>query len=59
MAILVSDSDVRPARDYVTLWLRLCGFGGPQPSRDNQRADEHANDRRYRVEVEGDVDKLP
>lgn len=42
-------------RDYVTLYLKLCGCAGPQPSLDNPRADEHDRECPYRLEVEGDA----
>lgn len=54
MSILVGED--RPARDYPTLYFRLCGCAGPQPSRDNPRADEHARSCPYRLEVERDAE---
>jgi hypothetical protein len=40
-------------RDYAALYARLCDCAGPQPSRENPRADEHSNECPYRKEVEG------
>jgi hypothetical protein len=33
-------------------WVELCDCGGPQPSLDNPKADEHAGDCKYREAVE-------
>lgn len=57
MAILVGDGG-ETRRDYPALYFRLCKCAGPQPSMNNPRADEHAKECPYRVEVEGDVEKL-
>jgi hypothetical protein len=48
-----------PQRDYPSLYIELCRCAGPQPSLSNPRADEHASDCPYRVEVEGDAEELP
>ncbi len=42
-------------RRLMSLFMQ-CDCGGPQPSRNNPRADEHARECPYRVEVEGNVD---
>ena len=44
------------ARDYITLFTQLCDCAGPQPSRERSRAEEHAADCPYRMEVEGSGD---
>lgn len=54
MAILVSEGS-EGRGDYPTLYFELCRCAGPQPSRSNPRADEHARDCQYRVEVERDA----
>lgn len=43
-------------RDYTSLYIERCDCAGPQPSPEKSRADEHAKDCPYRVEVEGDGD---
>ena len=41
-------------RRLMGLFMR-CGCGGPQPSLGNSRADEHAKECHYRIEVQGGV----
>lgn len=54
MAILVGDDrGGEGRRDYPSLYARLCGCAGPQPSLSNPRLDEHARECPYRREVEG------
>jgi hypothetical protein len=45
-------------RDYPDLYFKLCNCAGPQPSRANTRADEHAKECPYRLEIESDVKNL-
>jgi hypothetical protein len=51
-SLMDGDQEVR---ELTALWLRLCNCGGPQPSRDNPRMEDHLRDCPYRLEVEGDV----
>lgn len=44
----------KTTRDYTSLFIELCDCAGPQPGLNNSRADEHATDCPYRVEVERD-----
>lgn len=46
-----------PSRDYASLYLALCTCGGPQPSRDRSKADEHMTWCAYRQEVEPDAEE--
>lgn len=50
MAVVMTDDD----RDFPTLYVRLCDCGGPQPSLNRHRADEHGRECPYRKEVEGE-----
>ena len=55
----MGEGETEVRRDYPSLYINLCDCSGPQPSLNNSRADEHREDCPYRVEVEGDVEKLP
>lgn len=60
VAVRMDDAkEMRVQRDYPRLYFELCNCAGPQPSRHNARADEHAPECPYRKEVEGDAQKLP
>ena len=53
MAVISNEEDGRAElRKNMELFM-LCTCGGPQPSMNNSRADEHRKDCPYRVEVEG------
>lgn len=52
MAVLMRDGGEESRRDYPSLYIELCCCAGPQPSLSNPRADEHAHDCPYRIEVE-------
>jgi hypothetical protein len=57
MGGLMGDGESRDGgdRDFPSLYMRLCRCAGPQPSLTNSKADLHAKDCPYRIEVEGDV----
>lgn len=53
------EGDEVSPRDYMQLYITAwCNCAGPQPSRNNHRADEHDAECPYRKEVEGDVERL-
>ena len=57
MPIFVDERGAEPSRDYPSLYLRLCRCAGPQPGRENPRADEHDRECPYRAEVEEQVEE--